>query len=321
MIASYLASKYHNEVDVCVTNAGPNSGHTCYHEGEKIILKQLPTFAIIAAKMDRIIPIYIAPGAIVNVDVLNKEASQYPGEIFLHRKAAVVRADDVDAERETASSMSAIASTQQGVGMALSRKINRHEDAVVESIHHDIWAPNIQLTNWAPRWDSMSAFYEVSQGFSLGINSQFYPNVTSRECTVMQALADARIHPDHLVRSYMSIRTYPIRVGNLGENSSGAFYDDQEETSWDKIGVEPEMTTVTGRVRRVFTFSQRQYGEALIANRPRYVLVNFMNYLKAPSERVEFVRKLRETHSRVGITPTLWYGYGPRAEDIKEKLQ
>ena len=49
LLASYLAEKAWDEgidFDIVVTSAGPNSGHTFYHKGEKIVLKMLPSFAV-----------------------------------------------------------------------------------------------------------------------------------------------------------------------------------------------------------------------------------------------------------------------------------
>jgi len=92
---------------------------------------------------------------------------------------------------------------------------------------------------------------EVSQGFSLGINSEFYPKVTSRECTVMQGLADARIAPSKLAKTYMAIRTYPIRVGDVVE------VDD------DDFEVPPG--TLRGALRELITGAYKLDGGLLLA--------------------------------------------------------
>jgi adenylosuccinate synthase len=157
---------------------------------------------------------------------------------------------------------------------------------------------------------------EVAQGFSLGINSEFYPNVTSRECTVMQGLADARIPARALMRTYMAIRTYPIRVGNTVTGYSGDWYSDQEEISWEDLGVPPELTTVTKRIRRVATFSNYQFADAIRANDPDFVFVNFLNYLKDEEAQNEFLIEISELRDDSDRWFDIIGGWGPKSSDI-----
>ncbi len=126
-------------------------------------------------------------------------------------------------------------------------------------------------------------------------------------------MADALIHPSFLGEVMMSLRTFPIRVGNIvnketgiREGWSGPHYFDQEEVSFEDLGVEPELTTVTKRVRRIFTFSLEQYRQADAANRPSQVFLNFCNYLKTPAALEALVQSM----GKVGLSPT-HYGIGP----------
>jgi adenylosuccinate synthase len=185
------------------------------------------------------------------------------------------------------------------------------------------WHPSVKIVSSPPNWNNMRrVFVEVSQGFSLGINSQFYPKVTSRECTVMQAIADARI-PAQMVNSvFMVVRTFPIRVGDVDGFSSGDWYPDQEETSWEALGQAEELTTVTKRVRRVATFSNMQFIESLQANMPKVVLVNFMNYIESKEERNKFAMRLKQVaRGAMGYEPKFLYGYGPNAHDITTSVR
>jgi adenylosuccinate synthase len=125
----------------------------------------------------------------------------------------------------------------------------------------------------------------------------------------MQGIADARIAPRFVTRTYMVARTYPIRVGNHNGNSSGGCYPDQQEIEWNDIGQEPELTTVTQRVRRIFTFSRTQFEEAVAANQPDFVLMNFMNYLR-PDEVKEMTDYLRR------FPFYTMYGHGPEDNDV-----
>lgn len=298
-----------------ISNAGPNSGHTFYHNGEKHVLKQLPTFAVASYLLGQTIPVYMTAGAIIDNDILFDEANRYPGiPIYVHAKAVLV--NSLDKERESYGTVAAVAGTQSGAGSALARKIIRDPEAVWEHWFNSpgqappniyIWEDSTTLNGW----EDVRYFMEVSQGFSLGIHSHFYPKVTSRECTVMQGIADARLPPKSVKRTYMSVRTFPIRVGNYNGYSSGGWYADQQEVSWADVGVVPELTTVTKRQRRIATFSIMQFMDALRANDPDFVFVNFLNYLTDEAARGKFITRIKDRGGRPVIG-----GYGPESKDI-----
>jgi len=97
---------------------------------------------------------------------------------------------------------------------------------------------------------------------------------------------------------------------------SGPCYDDQEETTWKEIGVEPEYTTVTNLERRVFTFSWRQYKQAIWRCEPDYLFVNFCNYLK-PDKRRFFIENLRKVLKTIRPFAHIKYlGFGPTENNI-----
>jgi adenylosuccinate synthase len=323
LLSSYLHDREASAVSVVASNAGPNSGHTSYLGDRKIVLKQLPTFAVHEqlANPDDPMPIFLTSGAIINPDILNREVHEYGiKQVYLSRQASLISPQDIIAEGS--GSVAAVAGTRQGVGTALARKVLRDPTAVVDS-YKGGWHPNITLV------DSMSldvtecvAFHEISQGFSLGLNSGFYPKVTSRECTVAQACADARIPPQLVKGVALSFRTLPIRVGNHEGFSSGECYPDQNELSWEDVGVEPELTTVTKRPRRIFSFSRFQYREALLANRPTLIFMNFMNYFKDLDARKVFGEGVMEdARDFLGYEPKFLWGYGPLIKHVSERIE
>lgn len=294
-----------------ICSAGPNSGHTFYHGSEKHVLKQLPTFAVASHLHGVTIPIYLSAGAVIRPDILLQEAQKYGIPIFIHPNAAVITVDDIAAEHS--GTVAAVAGTRSGTGAAIARKVLRDPSAIWGNRFVGNFAPNV--STMAHRIDASTEryFVEVSQGFSLGINQPFYPKVTSRECTVAQAIADAGIAPRYVTKTYMALRTYPIRVGNVEGYSSGEWYPDQSETTWEELGVEPELTTVTQRVRRVASFSQDQFDDALRANDPDFVFLNFLNY-PGSEFALECVKLMRDDAPR-------WYdiigGWGPTTADIR----
>lgn len=318
-LSAWLAEQAFNDVENfhfggSLYSGGPNSGHTCYFGDKQIVLKQLPTFSVYMSHYHLIIPVYLTAGAIIDRDILRKEAEEYPDiPIFVHPNAAIVT--DEDRKAEEIGSIAEVAGTRSGTGWALIRKIMRKPLAIAKNSLGNI-ATNVVLLNHRIKPELDAYFMEVSQGFSLGINSEFYPKVTSRECTVMQGLADARIPPRHLARTYMAIRTFPIRVGNIDGYSSGDWYPDQYETSWEAIGATPEITTVTKRVRRVASFSMNQFFDACYANCPDFVFVSHADYIDngeliALTENLEFARET------MGQDFEFIFGFGPKVSDIR----
>lgn len=322
VLAAWLAARnieYDNDRwDGVVSNAGPNSGHTFYHGDEKHVLKQLPTFAVASYLLGVTIPVFLSAGAVIDTDILIAEAKRYPGiPIFVHPNAAVITQADRDSEVSAAGSIAAVAGTRSGTGMAIARKVMRDPTATFgwywrNAIHLE-WPRNVQeyTVSWLPLYNKRY-FVEVSQGFSLGINQRFYPKCTSRECTVAQAIADAGMPPRYVRKTYMSLRTWPIRVGNVDGHSSGEWYPDQIETTWDALGVEPELTTVTQRVRRVASFSAQQFRDAVWANDPDLVFLNFMNYPES-REVLKYVQAAAKSVTRPYDVIT---GWGPKSEDV-----
>lgn len=318
VLAAWLARQAINQGETrwggVISNAGPNSGHTFYHGDEKIVLKQLPTFAVAAAKMGLVRPIYLSAGAIIDPEILRKEAVEYPGPILLHPNAAVITSEDKDAEHS--GTIAAVAGTRSGTGAALARKVLRDPTAVAGNYFLKNHLPdNVSVTPYVFNWDYNRYFVEVSQGFSLGMNQMFYPKCTSRECTVSQALSDAGIPPNGHSNTYMSIRTYPIRVGNVDGHSSGSWYPDQHETSWEALNVEAELTTVTQRVRRVATFSELQFYDACTVNAPNFVFVNFLNYIHE-AERESFLGRIAALKKVAPIPFDIIASTGPKSEDV-----
>jgi adenylosuccinate synthase len=280
---------------------------------EKIVLKQLPTFAVYLYLHGITIPVYLSAGAVINTDILKQEANRYPNlPIFVHPNAAII--SNADIESESHGTIAEVAGTRSGTGAALARKILRDQSAIAGNAMPFI-AANVVIQGHRVKPEKAPYFMEVSQGFSLGINSQFYPKVTSRECTVMQGLADARIAPTMLSKTYMAIRTYPIRVGNVEGHSSGNWYPDQRETTWEELDVKPELTTVTQRIRRVATFSMEQFYEACYANDPNIVFISHMDYLR-DAEHDLMVESLQIAQENMGKNFSFLYGYGPKTGDI-----
>jgi len=305
LVGSYLGAS--NHIDIAVTNAAPNAGHTIYWQGRKLITKHLPVAGVMQPRST----IYLCAGAIINPDILFEEMALCdvdPDRVCISPNAAVITPQDV--ADESVGAAVKISSTQNGVGKALQRKINRSallakDCAKLVPMVRDIGLPFLLA-------QGCTALMEVPQGLGLGINSGFYPHCTSRDISVSQALNDAGLHPKWLGKVIVCTRTYPIRVGNLQDSAgtdvgySGPFYSDSVETSWEALGLEKEYTTRTNRVRRVAAFSMQQYKDMLQALCPDYLVLNFANYLSLSALKSLLLTLPEVTH----------LGFGPSPEDV-----
>lgn len=316
LLAAYLASRPENKVKVATTNASANAGHTTIlPDGNKFVTFHLPTFAVMQSECFA----YLNAGSIIDPELLMKELKSVNfnmKKLIIHPHASVIEEEDKSHEADKKSSNTKISSTQKGVGTALSRKIRREAKLAGEHPGLKGFCREVDL-------NQHTCVVEVPQGFDLSLNhGHRYPFVTSRDVTVSSAMGDAGLHPSRLGKICMSIRTYPIRVGNIkgthGKDigNSGPYYDDQKEVKWSDIGVPEEITTVTKRVRRVFTFSKDQYTKSLLAIRPDIVFVNFLNYLKTEDEMDRFTYMLQQCELNTGIVPSKLWGCGPRIDQV-----
>jgi len=336
LAAAYMAEANKAELNeinmlVATTNAGAQAGHTTvYANGDKFVCFHLPTTGVVIGRSINEFPnlnlmIYVNSGAILDLDTFQKELDTMGlgprAPVYVSPFAAVINdeARQMDADPN---GPAGIASTGKGVGGALANKILRRRKSVMEDTNKHAVDDRIFTAEVPVGFNLMqnkaAVIVEIPQGTGLSINSSgFFPHTTSRECWVMQGLTDAGIHANQLGKICMVARTFPIRVGNTDKGNSGDFWHDSDELFWDDFpGVEPERTTVTKRIRRIATFSYQQYRHALLLNQPDTLFFSFINYLKTPSELGQMTAKMAEVESKVGISPTKVYSWGPCVEDV-----
>lgn len=335
LIAAVIAESVPNKPTIITTNAAPNSGHTAFFneagsefDGMEIMTQQIPVASVwynlhnigkSSLREGEIPHTYLNGGAIIDNDTLMKEIEKYKftgSDLTVHPCAAVITLNDILDDRAT---MNAIAGTGKGVGVALSKKVLRNgEQTVIKDIDS---CDEYRTQTLQYNLSTDKIFVETAQGFSLGINeARFYPHTTSRECSVGQALADARIPAQILKKVLVTMRTYPIRVGNT-EGSSGGKYYDQKELSWEELGLEPELTTITKRIRRVFSWSWTQFDECVMTNMPNIIFLNFCNYLPfhETKDLVEAI-KTRYKHLLGKEIDDIILGFGKNNSDVVSAL-
>lgn len=292
-IVGYLAKKH--KIDASVCNFMTNAGHTFVDDnGNSIMFQHIPVSAV-----NPNIKLFLAPSSAITLDIFWKEVkacekfgTPVDGRLKIDPNAIIIQPRHANIE---ASEIKYIASTMKGCGYALAEKIQRKEGVILAKNCNALkgWVAEEPIAfelNEILR-NGGTVIGETAQGFDLSLNhGHIYPFVTSRDVTVMQFLNDCGIHPQYLGDTYGVIRTFPIRVGNVydeKDNSmrgySGHFYGDHHELDWDFISEisgksVKELTTVTKRVRRVFSFSNTQYKKFLLINRPDIIAINFVNY-------------------------------------------
>ena len=302
LFIEYYVNKYHP--DAIVSNFGPNSGGFV-SDGSK-----WATFP-----MDFNGKIMLSAGSIINIDCMKKEEEQLTGgKVFVHQGACIVNESAIKEEEKQVR----IGSTMTGTMEAVVEKMRRdpNSNIIARDILKEYAIDNKKWFNELKSCDRI--LLVVPQGHSLSINFGQYPYCTSRNTSPQQGLADAGIPIQWVDRIIGIFRTFPIRVSNRFDEEgnmigwSGPCYKDQEEITWEDIGVPPEMTSVSKKVRRVFTFSYDQYIESCQMNGCTDVFLNFINYL-SNTQRNEIFRRL----SDIGIEIS-WLGYGPTVCDIVE---
>ncbi len=327
LLNAYIALTSTIKPDICISNAAPNAGHTYVdpNSGEKRTTFHLPVSGVL--RPDSLI--YLCAGSIIDPALLAQETTQFsvnPSRIVIHPRATIVLPEHMSREQDSTSGTTALASTRKGVGAALADKIARisgmRTAAQYYAQHeHSFTIRALDLDHDLAR--GATTLMEVPQGFSLSINHGLsYPHCTSRDLTVAAALNDAGVHPVHLGRVAVALRTFPIRVGNILDDQgneighSGPFYADSTELGWDELGVTPERTTVTKRIRRIATFSQQQYADMLRQLRPDCILLNFCNYLRSDEEASALLSAMAQTEAACALTPQRLYGFGPACGDV-----
>lgn len=311
LIASYIASQ--ETIDLAIGRLSPNAGHTFYHSRRKYVTKLLPVAGIIQPQS----VIYLCAGSVIDVDLLLREMKEFDiqeSRLLIHPHAAIISDSDRETELNVRSSVAKIASTQSGTGVARASKILRANALACGEPRLKKYLCQINVPMMVEDC-KLRALVETGQGWLLSLqHSDYYPYVTSCDINPSAVLADVGAHPSLLGSVTTTFRTYPIRVGNLKDSKghevgySGPVHMESHELTWDDLGVAAERTTVTKRIRRVFTFSPSEYTQALYTLKPDHVFLNFVNYLDAKKGHV--------LDPIFKMYPPTHVGTGPKVEDV-----
>ena len=272
-----------NDYDVHIRVGSYNAGHTFYWNGDKHVMQAIP-----CGWINPNAKIIIGRGAIVPIDGLLAEIEHiekyYPDfkkRLFIDAEAGIL--DDAFHEIEGGKDgwlNQRIGSTGEGCGAArvarMSRspqKFHRWGDIVAKEyglegcIH-----PNTPLLIAEEQDKGVNVLIEGTQGSGLSLLHSHWPYCTSIDTNAAGVVSEVGLAPTRVTDVILVCRTFPIRVAG----NSGPMY---KETSWEALGVEPEITTVTKKVRRVAEWDDALFKRSCLLNAPTEIALTFADYI------------------------------------------
>jgi len=269
-IAGHLTKPQARTV-VCVRIGGPNAGHTVLGNGpdgprHPWRLRTIP----VAAVTNPDATLVIAAGSEIDLDVLNHEAQsledhghQVWDRLYIDPQATILTPEHIQTETNL-DIHTRIGSTGKGIGAARADRIMRTAPiwADHQREHHNVPIDTAEYLLDALGEDA-HVVIEGTQGYGLGLHAGYYPQCTSNDARAIDFLAMAGINPwaeeVGVFRVYVVARVNPIRVAGNSGHLEG-------ETTWQELGLEPELTTVTRKIRRVGQWDPQLVADAVRHN-------------------------------------------------------
>ncbi|MHC1705768.1 MAG: adenylosuccinate synthetase [Tenuifilaceae bacterium] len=293
-IAAYIAPEY----DCLVRVGGPNAGHKVYEDSGA------DTFHILPSGTRRSPNSIIVLGAatVIDLKVLLEEIQKFdiqPERLIVDENCTIIS----DKDKSLESGLDKIGSTKQGVGAATANNllVNRlnmdlsykakncaHLKSYIGSAHsifEKLYSENKKI------------LLEGTQGSLLSLHHGIYPFVTSRDTNVSGCISDAGISPKRIRKIIMVTRTYPIRVQNPKDGTSGPFSRNETdyEISFDELSkrsnlpletiIKIEKTSTTKKQRRIAEFNWALFREACELNSPTDIALTFSDYIDASNQK------------------------------------
>jgi adenylosuccinate synthase len=315
-VAHHLAREHAAAAVVRV--GGSNSGHTAIGHSGPVVLRQLPTAALLPDVL-----CIIGPGSYIDVALLLSEIELTrldPARLMVDRNAVVITDDDRETEQR-GGLREQIGSTCSGTGAAVAKRVTRTSDLYLAR-HAEALGPFVTETSPVLR-ELLEAdervIVEGTQGFGLSVlHAPYYPKATSRDTSAAGAISEAGLSPRDVDEIVLVIRSFPIRVAG----DSGPL--EPEELDWQKVAREgghtadlTELTSVTKLPRRIGRFDPQLVRSAISLNQPTSIVMNHVDYVDAEASNAEeltpkaadFVRWVSE---QIGC-PIDLVGLGPDA--------
>ena len=325
-VAAYMVGRRVYDASMRVQSV--QAGHTIYYHGKPYKMRTIP-----CAWVNPNVELVLGPGAFIDKDLLLEEIKMITEatgidprpRLFVDYRATYLIPEDY-LDEKSAGIEGKVGSTAHGAGASLIRKLWRVQPPT--RVCDDQWANEhgIDIVDTIKLYRDAYLLVEGCQGTMLSIHtSPYYPYVTTRESTACGILSECGIAPREVNDVLGVFRSLPIRVGGNSGPTGG------RELSWTEVNamagreVEPERTTVTNRVRRIFEFSHNDFEQALSVNGPTMLFMTFADYLAPgiygaskwsdlPYESAEILRKFSlEIYKRHGQMID-WFGTGEQAD-------
>lgn len=267
----YASTAMLNEPElVNVRVAGPNAGHTAYtSDGEAVALRQIP----VGVTRPYRTTLVIAPGSEIDFEVLIDEIDlcldlglfDKGTKLYVDPNATIVEATHKQTE-QVDGLVDRVGSTGKGIGAARASRLMRTARRLVDVPDYVKLLRGYSFVSVEPyRYGEVDhVIIEGTQGYGLGLHGLHYPQCTSSDCRAIDFVSMAGINPWFpakygLFQVWAVARMFPIRVaGNSGPM--------RNETTWEKLGLPEERTTVTKKVRRVGMWDADLVRDAVWAN-------------------------------------------------------
>lgn len=301
--------------DFAVSQNSVNASHVVVWDDDRTYkFAHLPTSTV-----NKGTDVVMGAGASIDLGKMVQEIMDWgltPERLFIHPNAVVITPEDIAYEKEY---LVRIASTMTGNGAAAGRKVMRHPDCKFAIDFPELRPFVRDTTTLINGWlrGGKTGVLETAQGFELSMDhgglyeskdayghlviNRAYPYTTSRNVDPMTFAGMTGVAPKMLGNILLNLRAFPIRVGDGSNNkidgysgvdltgsSSGPIWPDQREMTWEEITEVSgsqipirEITSLTKRLRRVFSFSTLQHKHITKVIQPDFITINFVNYVDA----------------------------------------
>jgi len=302
--------------NLLVRIGGSNAGHSAVDaDGRTWALRQIPAAAVI----DRNAPLILAQGSEIDVDVVMAEldaldAANYNASARLYIDPSATIVEQRHHDLEAGSDLSKrTGSTNKGIGAARADRLMRKAMTARDCQPLERWLTNTaKMIKREHTENDVNVIIEGTQGYGLGLHTDNYPQTTSGDCRTVDLLAQigyAPLNPDanREVHTWLVCRTYPIRVAG----NSGALLDELE---WSQLTeqsggyIQPELTTVTRKTRRIGGWDARLVRAAIEANggtgrhlHPCLMFIDYLDPILAGARYIETLHARKTTDAAIRI--------------------
>ena len=223
---------------------GPNAGHTLEFNGEKYVLRSIPSGIFQGGKTN-----IIGNGVVIDAVLFREEAEALAAsghdltkQLCISKKAHLILPTHriLDAAYEAAKGSAKIGTTGKGIGPTYTDKVSRNGMRV-----GDVLSADFRQIYARAKARHESILAEGAQGTLLDVDFGSYPFVTSSNTVCAGACVGLGIAPNRIGEVYGIFKAYCTRVG------SGPFPTELfDETGARMRSIGHEYGAVTGRERR-----------------------------------------------------------------------